>query len=239
MDHRMFEAQVNVVAQEYRVLMWDVRGHGQSQPIGEDFSIRNVVKELLALLDQLGYKKATFVGHSMGGYVSQELLFLYPNRVTALVTIDSTCITLKHPKIIALGMRLSPLALSLYPYSAFKWQAARDITVTSEVRAYIYEVLSRLSKKEFVTIWSAVMNSLHYEPNYRITHPLLVTHGEYDNLGFGVMRQQAEAWVVRDPNSRYVVIPVAGHNANQENPIFFNTLLREFLRRHVPVKENM
>jgi pimeloyl-ACP methyl ester carboxylesterase len=235
MDHRMFTAQVEAMAQHYRVLTWDVRGHGQSLPIGEKFSIRGIVEDLAALLDQLGYDQVILVGQSMGGYVSQELLFLYPERVAALVTVGCTCTTLPHPKIIKLGMRLSPLALNLYPYSFFKWQAARSITVTPEVKAYVAEVLNRLTKQQFVTMWSAVVNCIHPEPGYRITQPQLITYGRYDHIGFGLMKQQAKAWAARDPDCRYVVIPAAGHNAHQENPIFFNKLLLEFLKRHAPV----
>jgi pimeloyl-ACP methyl ester carboxylesterase len=90
MDHRMFAAQVAALAPHYRVLFWDVRGHGLSQPLNEDFSLRQAVADLLALLDHLGYERAALVGHSMGGYISQELAFLQPERVTALVTIDCT-----------------------------------------------------------------------------------------------------------------------------------------------------
>ena len=39
----------------------------------------------------------------------------------------------------------------------------------------------------------------------------------------------APDWAARDPESRYIVIPGAGHNANQDNPTFFNRLLLEFL----------
>jgi 3-oxoadipate enol-lactonase len=235
MDHRMFEAQVEAVAQQYRVLIWDVRGHGQSQPLGDGFSVRGVVEDLIVLLNLLGYEQATLVGHSMGGYVSQELLFLYPERVTALVTIGCTCLTLKHPKIIELGLRMSPLALALYPYHFFKWQAAWGITVTPKVRAYVYEGLVQLSKQQFVTMWSALVSCFHEEPDYQIKHPLLVTHGEHDHIGFGVMRQQALAWTARDPDSRYAVIPAAGHNAHQENPDFFNKKLHQFLNQQVRV----
>jgi 3-oxoadipate enol-lactonase len=231
MDHRMFAAQVEAMSPHYRVLTWDVRGHGLSQPLGETFSIRQVVEDLLALLDRLGHDRAVLVGHSMGGYVSQELLFRHPERVQALVTIDSTCLTLKHPGLIALGMRLSPWWFRFYPYRLFRWQAARGITVTSEARAYVDEVLARLSPSQFVRMWAAVVNCIHPEPGYRITQPVLVTHGADDPIGFGLMRQQAQAWAARDPNCRYVVIPAAGHNAHQENPAFFNVLLLDFLRR--------
>jgi pimeloyl-ACP methyl ester carboxylesterase len=235
MDHRMFQAQIAAVGEQYRVLMWDVRGHGQSQPLGDSFSIRAVVGDLVALLDTLGHEQVILVGHSMGGYISQELLFLYPERVTALVTIGSTCITLKHPPIIEQGMRLSSPIFSLCPYRALVWLASWYITITPEVRAYVQGVLGRHSRKEFITIWSAVMNCIHPEPDYRITQPVLVTHGKYDYLGLDLMKQQAQAWAKRDPNCRYVAIPAAGHNAQQENPGFFNKLLLDFLEDVIKV----
>jgi 3-oxoadipate enol-lactonase len=238
MDHRMFAAQVKAVSPHYRVLTWDVRGHGLSQPLGETFSIALVVEDLLALLNRLQQDRAILVGHSMGGYVSQELLFRHPARVQALVTIGSTCLTLNQPGLIALGMRLSPLWFRFYPYRLFRWQAARGITVTPEGRAYVDEVLARLSPEQFVRRWTAVVNCIHPEPGYRITQPVLITHGANDPIGFGLMRQQGQAWAARDPHSRYVVIPAAGHNAHQENPKFFNKVLLEFLEsvQNVPYR---
>src|SRR5690349_19865722 len=95
-DHRMFVPQLASVAREYRVLLWDIHGHGQSQPLGMNgvFSLRTVVEDLLALLDQLGYQQATFVGQSLGAAISQELAFLYPERVTALIVIGGTSLTM-------------------------------------------------------------------------------------------------------------------------------------------------
>ena len=64
MDHRMFVAQAEALTSHYRVLYWDVRGHGLSQPLNEDFSLRQAVADLLALLDRIGYERAALVGHS-------------------------------------------------------------------------------------------------------------------------------------------------------------------------------
>ena len=80
-DHEMFDAQVSVIAQHYRVLTWDVRGHGQSQPMDHEFTIRTAVEDLVAILDLLGYKTATFVGFSMGGSIIQELVFFTLNEL--------------------------------------------------------------------------------------------------------------------------------------------------------------
>lgn len=237
MDHRMFAAQLEVLAQRYRVLVWDVRGHGQSRLAGATFSLQAAVEDLLALLDGLGYEQATLVGHSMGSYIGQEIAFRCPHRVKALVAIDSTCLTLDHPRPIRPVMRLSPLVFRWLPYGLFIWLAARMLSVTSQVSQYIGAVYGQLTKGEFISIWAAAMNCLHAEPDYRITQPLLIMHGQYDIVGFGVIKQQARAWAARDPNVRYVVIPKAGHNGHQENPAYFNKVLLEFLHEHVPVPE--
>jgi pimeloyl-ACP methyl ester carboxylesterase len=68
------------------------------------------VEDLLALLDELGYERVTLVGHSMGSYIGQEIAFRYPHRVKAMVAIDSTCLTLEHPRLIRPVMDLSPHA---------------------------------------------------------------------------------------------------------------------------------
>ena len=165
----------------------------------------------------------------MGGYISQELAFLQPERVIALVTMDCTCITLRHTWFDRLGMDWSPAFMRLYSYRLFKWQAARGITVTPEAERYVYEGLEKLSKREFIIIWGAVMRRVHHEPDYGIPHPLLITYGQYSGIGLNTVKRQTARWARRDAHCCYVMIPNAGHNPHQENPDFFNPLLLDFL----------
>jgi pimeloyl-ACP methyl ester carboxylesterase len=239
MDHHMFAAQVDALHHHYRVLTWDVRGHNESQPLGASFSIARIAEDLLALLNHIGGQQAILVGHSMGGLVAQELLFRHPERVIALVTVGSFCVTLKPPKVFTALLKLSPAAINLLPYPLFKSVAARHITATIETRAYIQQVLDRISKQQFVTMWTAVVNCIHPEPGYRITHPLLITCGQRDYLGFGFIKQQTRVWSGRDTGGQCIAIPGSAHNAHQENPTFFNRLLLEFLQeitRYDPIR---
>ena len=119
-DHRSFKEQVPLVAEKYRVLTWDVRGHGISRPMGEPFDVPLAVEDLLAIIDQLGYAKAVYIGHSNGTYIHQELVYRYPERVQALVMIDGTCTTWKHSKFEYLLLRASPGLLRLYPFESLK-----------------------------------------------------------------------------------------------------------------------
>lgn len=230
MDHRMFDEQVPVVASAgYRVLTWDVRGHGLSKPIGEDFSVPAVVEDLLALMDLCGHEKAVFVGQSFGGYVAQEALFRYPERVAALALIGCTNITVLPSRLEYWALKLSPLMFRLWPWDNLRKQVAKSTALKPEVQRYAYEVTGMLSKEEFVTVWEAVAGALHEEPGYRIERPLLLTHGERDRTG--IVAKTAPEWAAREPDCRYEVIPRASHNANQDNPAFFNRLLLDFLEQ--------
>lgn len=237
MDHRMFDAQVPVVAQHYRVLTWDMRGHGRSKPIGdvgEGLLMRDLIEDLVALIDNLQYGRATLVGQSLGGHLAQDVVFYHPERVAALATIGSSCSTIKQPRLGRLALHLSPLAFKIWPEDSLRKQISENTAVTPGAQAYAYEALRQLTKEDIVKVWNAVTTLLHHEPGYRIEHPLLITHGEDD--GLGNIKKISPKWAARDPESRYVVIPAAGHNANQDNPEFFNRILLEFLDEYVPTE---
>lgn len=228
MDHRMFDSQVSaVIGAGYRALTWDPRGHGLSKPLGDGFSVGAASEDLLAILDRTGTKEAFLVGQSLGGNVAQELVFCHPERVLALVVIGCTCNTMLPSKFGLLALKASPLAFRLWPYGDLKRRTATSVSAKPDVQEYASGAIGQVSKEEFLTIWQAAAHTLHEEPGYRIERPLLITHGEEDRLGN--ISKIAPNWAARDPKCRYVVIPGAGHNANQDNPTFFNRLLLEFL----------
>jgi len=233
MDHRMFDLQRDpVVEAGYRVLAWDVRGHGRSNPIGADFTIPSVAEDLLAIVDRLGYETATFVGQSFGGFVSQEAAFRYPERVTALAMIGATNLTDPPGTLERLALRLTPFLFRVWPDSHLRKVVAKNTAATDAVRRYAYSATCQLSKREFLTVMEAVATGLHAEPGYRVGKPLLLTHGDDDRAG--TVARDVPLWAETEPDARYEVIPDAGHNANQDNPGYFNEVLLSFLRDEVP-----
>lgn len=228
MDHHMFDSQRSAVVEAgYRLLTWDIRGHGRSKPIGEPFTVQAVAEDLLAIIDQLDHEKAVLVGQSFGGYVSQELTFRHPERVGALVVLGATDITTPPSRLSVTALKFSPLTFKLWPDWHLRKLVAKHTAVTPAVQEYAYEATQKLSKQEFVTVWKAVADCLHEEPGYHIPVPFLLTHGEDDKTG--IIASAAPAWAEREPECRYEVIPEAGHNANQDNPTSFNEILIDFL----------
>ena len=80
------------LARQYRVVRFDLRGHGNSampKP-SDDFSLALLMSDAVAVLDTVGAKDAHIVGNSAGGYVSQQLAIHHPDRVKTLALFGST-----------------------------------------------------------------------------------------------------------------------------------------------------
>lgn len=81
----MWEPQLAAFQQHFRVLRYDARGHGRSETTPGPYSIEQLGRDVLALLDALGVAKAAFCGLSMGGMVGQWLGVHAPERLDKLV----------------------------------------------------------------------------------------------------------------------------------------------------------
>src|SRR5258708_8467282 len=88
MDHTMFSPQLAALAPEFRVITWDQRGFGATGAPGP-FTYWDSARDALALLDHLGVPRAVLGGMSQGGFLSLRAALLAPERVTALVLIDT------------------------------------------------------------------------------------------------------------------------------------------------------
>jgi 3-oxoadipate enol-lactonase len=89
MDREMFAAQVDALAPEFRVITWDERGFGETEFDGRPFSYWDSANDCLGLLDHLGIDRAVVGGMSQGGFLSLRAALLAPERVRALVLIDT------------------------------------------------------------------------------------------------------------------------------------------------------
>jgi (E)-2-((N-methylformamido)methylene)succinate hydrolase len=82
-------AFVPALAQDYRVLAYDLPGHGDSALPQEVPSLTMLSAHLLALLDDLQIARATIIGFSLGGMINRRFAMDHPGRVTALVVLNS------------------------------------------------------------------------------------------------------------------------------------------------------
>jgi 3-oxoadipate enol-lactonase len=89
MDRQMFVPQVDALARSFRVITWDERGFGETEFDGEPFTYWDSARDCLGLLDHLDVEQAVLGGMSQGGFLSLRAALLAPERVRALVLIDT------------------------------------------------------------------------------------------------------------------------------------------------------
>jgi pimeloyl-ACP methyl ester carboxylesterase len=89
MDREMFAPQVKALAGEFRLITWDERGFGETEFDGKPFTYWDSARDCLGLLDYLGIEQAVLGGVSQGGFLSLRAALLEPDRVRALVLIDT------------------------------------------------------------------------------------------------------------------------------------------------------
>ncbi len=83
--HAMWDPQAEALKDEFRVLRYDHRGHGESPAPPAPYTIDDLAGDALALLDRLGVERATFVGLSIGGAVAITAALQAPQRFERLV----------------------------------------------------------------------------------------------------------------------------------------------------------
>src|SRR6201986_5254388 len=87
----MWQGQIAALSRRHRLILWDMRGHGQSDYPDDPKAYREAltVGDIAALLDAAGAGKAIVGGLSLGGYMSLAFYRAYPQRVSALLIIDT------------------------------------------------------------------------------------------------------------------------------------------------------
>ncbi len=84
-----WEFQIPAFSKEYRVVVPDLRGHGNSFQENLNYGVDLMVKDVIKLLSELGLNKVIPIGFSMGGAVAFQLAYSYPDLVDKMVIVNS------------------------------------------------------------------------------------------------------------------------------------------------------
>jgi len=89
-DHGMWDAQAEALAPHFRVVRYDIRGHGASGATVGDYALADLGEDVLRLADEAGIAHFAFCGLSLGGMIAQWLAAHAPSRVTAIVLANTS-----------------------------------------------------------------------------------------------------------------------------------------------------
>jgi pimeloyl-ACP methyl ester carboxylesterase len=88
-DHSIFTSQVDHFSQSHRTIAVDLRGHGQSDKLEQNYTMAGFADDIAWLCSQIGVTKPVIVGHSMGGNIALEIAARYPDLAAAIILLDS------------------------------------------------------------------------------------------------------------------------------------------------------
>lgn len=234
-DGRSFEAQLEPFAKKFRVLIYDIRGFGQTHCPNAPFSFH---EDLKALLDHVGIEQASLVAMSMGGKITINFALTYPERVEKLVLVAPAVD----------GQPIDdPWANSLFEQAVNAYESDdRRQAAEIEMRTWLVgpgRELDAVSPALREQITEMVLNSyvleeeaedaepIPFEPPAierieEISVPTLLLIGQND---VGAMIQIVDMLEKRLPNARKITLANTAHMPNMEVPDIFNQHVMDFL----------
>jgi len=231
LNKSMWNMQVEAVKENYRVIAYDIRGHGDSDPGIDDFFIELFVLDLLRLMEKLRIEKSILCGLSLGGYIALNAVLKHPDRFDGLILNDTQCIAdtpeIKENRCIAI-ISIKDKGVEQYAEESIKKLfAPESFTKKQNVIAGVKEMIISTPKQ-------SLCNTLHALAERKetctqlpeINIPVLIMVGKEDKITPIAAAQQMHEKML---NSKLEIIQHAGHLSNLENPIAFNTHLVNFL----------
>ena len=189
MDLTMFEHQVAALRDQYRVITWDERGFGETVFDGQPFTYWDSASDCLGLMDHLGIDRAVVGGMSQGGYLSLRVALTAPERVRALILLDSGA-ALDAPEKLAANSGMVEMWLAVGPVDELA-QAVATIIIDDarENPTWIAKWQSR-PKELLAEPARCLLTRDDVSPRLgEITCPALVIHGTEDTA---ITREHAE-----------------------------------------------
>jgi 3-oxoadipate enol-lactonase len=231
LNKTMWDKQVDALKEDYRVISYDIRGHGDSEQGNDDFSIKLFATDLIAFMDMLKVEKATLCGLSMGGYIALYTIENYPDRFDALVLSDTNCIA-DPPQV--KQKRLDTIE-SIREFGVEKYVvdsivnlfAPESFTTNKKAVSVVKEMILNTSEQSLSkTLLALSMRKATCNRLPEITIPVHFIVGEEDKI---TPPKTSELMHEKIKNSTMHIIPQAGHLSNLENPDEFNEQLKTFL----------
>ncbi|EML5381248.1 alpha/beta fold hydrolase (plasmid) [Enterobacter pasteurii] len=237
-DKSMWAPQIDFLSARYRLIIPDLWGHGESPALPADVhNLNDLARDHLRLMDLLGIGEFAVAGLSVGGMWAAELAALAPDRVRALVLMDSYMGSeapeelQKYAGMLDAVERAGAITSPLLEYIVSQFYSTNAAEEDTEIlMRYLSGLPASVLRESIVPIGRMIFGRPdRLDVLDRIRSPVLVAHGEQD-----LPRPPAEGRRMAEKQGcDFSLIPEAGHISNRENPAFVNALVGDFFDRHL------
>ena len=230
-DHTLFDAQMAHFSGKANCLVWDAPAHGASRPYPLDFTMDDLACILHGIMESEDIARPILVGQSLGGYVSQAYIDLYPGEAAGFVSIDSAPLKRKYyPTWEVKALRHTKGMYQVIPWTMLKPWGSWGTATTERGRAGMRSFMDGYTKREYVDLaahgYRMLADAVEAQRAYDIDCPALLLCGEKDRAGD--VKPFNRKWAVGE-GIPLVWVPGAGHNSNVDAPGFVNAQIEDFV----------
>lgn len=231
LNRHVWDAYRSRLAQRYRVLDYDLYGHGESAPPPAAPSLTLFAEQLLGLLDELGIERCALIGFSLGGMINRRLAMDHPGRVASLVVLNSPHEREPEAQRLVEQRALDSAAggpganldatIERWFTPAFR---QRETGTIERVRGWVLDNDAQSYALCRRVLAFGVIELIRPAPPIEV--PTLVMTCEHDSGSTPAMSQAIAGEI---DGAQVVIVPALQHMGLVENPRFFITAIAEFL----------
>lgn len=212
----MWKKEVDYLSQYFKVLNYDLRGHGLTGPSSlKKYDLQLISDDLNVLMEELKIKKAHICSLSLGAVVAQGFALFYPEKVKSMVMIGPPGPFKGLTKLIMLGM--DKFIGTFMGKRAVLETMAHLVMPTNEdkvSRKCFIQESRKLPESEISKWWDIIKNDKFYSNLSPRSFPTLILIGELDWL----YMKEAKKLDKYFPEARVCIIPETGHLVSLQNP---------------------
>jgi len=226
----MWNPQLKVLESQFRVLRYDMRGHGNSDATPGAYTLDQLAADVMGLMDALKIDIVHFVGLSIGGMIGQCLALNYADRLQSLALCDTAPIIPEEARPLfeeRMNRARDKGMQALVEETLERWFTLPYLKQNSPEVELIRNQVLVTPLAGYVGCSQAILGLNYLERLSEIKLPTLIMVGEDDP---GTPVEASQAIHKRIPNSKLVVLPSAAHLSNIEQAEAFNTNLIDFLQ---------
>jgi len=225
----MWEPQMDVLSRHFRVLAYDIRGHGGAEATAPPYTLAQLADDAVALLDALHIERVHWVGISMGGMIGQCMALSRPERLKSLSLCDTAAVV--PPEAGPVWQERIDLArregmAPLVQPTLERWFTPAFLGSNPPVVDRIRQQILDTPVDGYIGCSEAIRRLNYLDRLHEIRVPTLIMVGENDP---GTPVEASRAMHERISGSRLVILPSAFHLSNIEQAEAFNHELTTFL----------
>jgi 3-oxoadipate enol-lactonase len=229
-DLTMWDVQAAALEADFKVLCYDLRGHGGSETPAGEYTIEMLANDLRDLLDSLSVRKTYLVGLGLGGAIVQAFAVKHQDRLLGLM--PCCCRARMVPDFAAMWHKLRETVQQqgLEPIvepTVQRWFSDAFKAANPDILEKVRAMIRRTTREGYLGVTAAFLGLNVEHELGRIGVPTLYVSGAEDRLGGPPALMEGLAQ--RVPGARHVSVPNAAHIANIQNPAGFNVVLEGFL----------